>query len=172
MKLISKNIVLRTVELKDASFIYKMRQNKSKTKYLSQVDGTLQDQENWIQKYKEREKDNQEFYFVIEKKDQEKLGLIRIYDLKDDSFCWGSWLIKNDAPKYTAIESALQIYEFGFYKLKFNNSHFDVRKNNIKVVAFHKRFGAEIVYENELDYFFIFKKETYEKTKKRYRRYF
>ena len=118
--------------------------------------GTVESQKEWIKNYKQREKDKKEFYFLIESKDEEKLGLVRMYDFRNDSFCWGSWLIKEDAPKTTAIESALQIYEFGFYSLGFEKSHFDVRKGNDKVISFHQRFGAKIVDEDELDYFFNF----------------
>ena len=171
MLLSGKNINLRTVEIEDAYFIYTMRQNQNKTKYLSKVTGTVDSQKEWIKNYKQREEDKKEFYFIIESKNEEKLGLVRMYDFKNESFCWGSWLIKEDAPKTTAIESALQIYEFGFYKLGFEKSHFDVRKGNDKVIAFHRRFGAKIVDENELDYFFNFEKESYEITKKKYKRY-
>jgi RimJ/RimL family protein N-acetyltransferase len=148
-----------------------MRQNEDKTKYLSKIDGTIETQKEWIKDYKERENKNQEFYFVIESKKQEKLGLVRMYDFKDKSFCWGSWLIKKDAPKTTAIESALQIYEFGFYNLEFEKSHFDVRKGNDKVIAFHKRFGAKIVDENDIEYFFNYEKSDYEAIKEKYRRF-
>ena len=171
MKISGKNINLRVVDTEDALFIFTMRQNQDKTKYLSKVTGTVDDQKAWIEQYKQREKDRKEFYFVIESKDGEKLGLVRMYDFKDDSFCWGSWLIKEDAPKSTAIESALQIYEFGFYGLGFAKSHFDVRKGNDKVIAFHQRFGAKIVSEDKLDYFFNFEKSEYEITKEKYKRY-
>ena len=152
-------------------FINFHRQNQNKTKYLSKVIGTVESQKEWIKSYKKREETKEEFYFVIESKDEDKLGLVRMYDFQDDSFCWGSWLIKEGAPKTTAIESALQIYEFGFYDLKFKKSHFDVRKGNDKVVAFHQRFGAKIINEDELDYFFNFEKNDYEITKEKYKRY-
>jgi RimJ/RimL family protein N-acetyltransferase len=171
MIIYGKNINMRTVETEDAEFIYTMRKNEDKTKCLSKVIGTIESQKEWIKSYKQREEAKEEFYFVIESKDKEKLGLVRMYDFKDESFCWGSWLIKEDAPKSTAIESALQIYEFGFYNLKFQKSHFDVRKGNDKVIAFHQRFGAKIVDEDELDYFFNFEKNDYEITKERYKRY-
>ena len=171
MLLLGKNINMKTVETKDAEFIYTMRKNQDKTKYLSKVTGSVESQKEWINNYKTREEEQQEFYFVIESKDEEKLGLVRMYDFKDNSFCWGSWLIKEDAPKTTAIESALQIYEFGFYGLGFEKSHFDVRKGNDKVIAFHQRFGAKIVDEDELDYFFNFEKSDYEITKEKYKRY-
>jgi RimJ/RimL family protein N-acetyltransferase len=171
MTLCGKNINMRTVEINDAEFIYTMRQNEAKTKYLSKVNGNVESQKEWIANYKQREEDKKEFYFVIESKNEQKLGLARMYDFQNDSFCWGSWLIKEDAPKTTAIESALQIYEFGFYGLKFEKSHFDVRKGNDKVVAFHQRFGAKIVDEDELDYFFNFEKNDYKITKEKYKRY-
>lgn len=166
-----KNINMKTVEVEDAEFIYTMRQNQDKTKFLSKVGGTIETQKEWIKNYKQREAYKEEFYFVIESKNQEKLGLVRMYDFQEDSFCWGSWLIKEDAPKTTAIESALHIYEFGFYSLGFEKSHFDVRKGNDKVIAFHQRFGANIVDEDELDYFFNFEKSDYEITKEKYKRY-
>ena len=171
MEISGKNINFRTVEIEDAVFIFEMRQNTLKTKYLSKFEGKVEDQKTWIQDYKQREKEKKEFYFVIGSKENEKLGLVRMYDFKDDSFCWGSWLIKEDAPKTTAIESALQVYEFGFYTLGFEKSHFDVRKGNDKVIAFHQRFGAKIVSEDELDYFFNFEKIDYEISKVKYKRY-
>jgi len=170
-----KNIILRTVEIEDAEFVYTMRQNKNKTKYLSKIKGTVEDQKEWIRKYKKREKNKQEYYFVIESKEKEKLGLVRMYDFKIingfNSFCWGSWIIKDNAPKTTAIESALQIYEFGFFKLNFDMSHFDVRKENERVIAFHKRFGAKIIDEDKLNYYFYFLKEYYEKVRLKYKKF-
>lgn len=171
MLLTGKNINLRTVEIEDAEFIYSMRKNEVKTKYLSRVNGILKDQIEWIENYKQKENEKKEFYFLIESKDGDKLGLVRMYDFQGNSFCWGSWLIKEDAPKTTAIESALQIYEFAFYKLGFEKSHFDVRKGNEKVIAFHQRFGANIVKEDGMDYFFNFDKKDYEITKEKYKRY-
>lgn len=171
MRLEGKNIILQTVCEDDAEFIFFMRQNEDKTKFLSRVHGTISDQRNWIKNYLQREEKKQEFYFVIESKKNEKMGLVRLYDFQKESFCWGSWLIKEGAPQTTAIESALQIYEFAFYKLGFERSHFDVRKGNEKVIAFHQRFGAKIVDEDELDYFFNFEKKDYEIIKEKYKRY-
>lgn len=171
MQISGKNINLRTVTTDDAEFIFDLRKNVHKTKYLSKVEGTVEDQKQWINQYKTREINQEEYYFIIESKIHEKLGLVRMYDFKDNSFCWGSWLIKDTAPKTTAIESALQIYEFAFYQLEFNQSHFDVRKGNDKVIAFHQRFGASIVNENNLDYFFEMQKQDYEKIRKKYKRY-
>ena len=75
MIIYGKNINMRTVTIADAEFIYNMRQNQDKTKYLSKITGTVESQKEWIRSYKQRE---EEFYFVIESKDSEKLGLVRM----------------------------------------------------------------------------------------------
>lgn len=56
MILSGKNINMRTVEIDDAEFIFTMRQNESKTKYLSKVSGSVETQKEWIKNYKQREK--------------------------------------------------------------------------------------------------------------------
>lgn len=161
-----KNINLRLVKLEDAEFIVSLRQGQ-KGKYLSKI-GDVSTQKAWILDYKTRETRNKEFYYIIESKNEEKLGTIRIYDFRGESFCWGSWIVKDNAPILTAIESALCMYQYAFETLGFKQSHFDVRKENVKVVAFHKRFGAKIIKENELDYFFSLSKEMFMQKKRRF----
>lgn len=171
MEINGKSINLRLVEVDDAEFIYNLRKNSKKMQYLSSTDGTVSDQRQWVRDYKKREQDNQEYYFIIESKQKEPLGLVRMYGFIDKSFCWGSWLIKENAPTSTAIESALQIYEFAFYHLAFSQSHFEVQKGNDKVIAFHKRFGAKVLDQNDEEYFFIITKKKYENARKKYKRY-
>ncbi|TQR33747.1 N-acetyltransferase [Campylobacter sp. MIT 99-7217] len=167
----SKSINMRLVQVSDASFILELRSNVNKNKFLSPTTQTLKAQEEWIYTYKQREKENKEFYFVIESKSGEKLGVVRTYDFRDNSFCWGSWIIKDEAPADTAIQSVLQIYIFAFEILGFEQSHFDVRKQNSKVIAFHKRFGAKIIREDEDNFYFIFLKKDFEITKTKYKKY-
>ena len=166
-----KNINLRTAEVEDASFILELRMQIQKTQFLSQVKNDLTKQQAWLKGYKQKEQAGLEYYFVIESKQAEKLGLVRVYDLQPDSFCWGSWLIKDSAPSTTAIESALLVYEFGFGELQYKKSHFDVRKGNERVIAFHKRFGANVVNEDELNLYFIYLLENYLNIKQKYKRY-
>lgn len=171
MKITGKTIALRTAEISDAEFILQLRTQSDKTQFLSQVENDLAKQQAWLKAYKHKEKNGEEYYFVIESKTGESLGLVRVYDLQPDSFCWGSWLIKDEAPKTTAIESALLIYEFGFGQLGYTKAHFDVRKGNQRVIAFHQRFGARIVDEDELNYYFNYTLEDYLTIKEKYRRF-
>jgi RimJ/RimL family protein N-acetyltransferase len=172
MRLIQgKKINLRSADIKDAEFILEMRMQVHKTQFLSQIDNSLQKQQAWLKAYKDKEKAGLEYYFVIESKQAEQLGLVRVYDLHSESFCWGSWLIKDSAPLTTAIESALLVYEFGFGELKYKKAHFDVRKGNERVIAFHERFGATVIGEDELNFYFNYSLKNYLKIKQKYRRY-
>ncbi|BBP43098.1 GNAT family N-acetyltransferase [Thiosulfativibrio zosterae] len=172
MKLIQgKNINLRPARVEDAEFILGLRLQQHKTQYLSEVENNLAKQLAWLKSYLQKEQQGLEYYFVIESKQHENLGLVRVYDLQPNSFCWGSWLIKDDAPKTTAIESALLVNEFGFGELGYKQAHFDVRKGNERVIAFHQRFGASITHEDELNYYFNYKHEDCLQIKQKYRRY-
>lgn len=167
-----KHIRLRLVVEGDAEFILALRTDTLKSRHLSRVENDLEKQKAWIVNYKKREKAGREYYFVIGDLEGERLGVVRLYDFRGDSFSSGSWLIKDGSPNYTAIESALAGYEFGFYQLGFSRSHFDVRKTNKRVVDFHRRFGALITSEDELNYFFSFSREKYLKIRQRFSRYF
>ena len=51
------------------------------------------------------------------------------------------------------------IYEFAFTTLGFNSSEFEVNKNNGKVVSYHKKSGAQIIREDDVNYYFRVNKE-------------
>jgi RimJ/RimL family protein N-acetyltransferase len=165
-RITGKSIDLRRVRVEDAAFVLKLRMDPGLNAHLSTTPPDLQAQADWIARCRQ---DPGQFYFIVQSKDGEPQGTIRIYDLQPDSFCWGSWIIQPGAPRKAAIESALLIYEFGFYALGFKQCHFDVRKDNVKVIDFHKRFGAKVVGETEQDYLFKFHLADYEATREQYR---
>jgi len=166
----SKHLILRLVEINDAEFIFELRRKRGK--YLSPT-ASLEQQVKFIQEYKEREEEGKEYYFVIiKKKDKDRLGVVRVYDLRiingKRSFSWGSWIIKDGVPNYVAVESALIVYEFGFFIMHCDLSHFDVVKVNKPVVSFHKKFGARIISEDAKNFYFYFSKEDYLKIRKKF----
>lgn len=167
-----KTIYLQLVDVDDAPFILDLRTDDNLNKYLSSIQNDLSKQEDWIRQYKEREKKKIEFYFIVSsKKTGEKWGAFRLYDFRDDSFSLGSWIIKKGAPISISIESALGAYEFAYGYLGFKRAHFEVRKANEKIVAFHKRFGSVIVDEDDLNYYFYQTKEDYYFIREKYKRY-
>lgn len=167
----AKSIKLRLVETSDAEFILNLRLDEKYNSFISKVDNDLDSQRSWIEKYKKDEKNNRQFYFIIETVDGKRCGTVRIYDLTADSFCWGSWILNHDKTRYSSIESALLVYQYGFEKLGFDKCHFDVMKDNTKVVEFHKRFGAKIVREDAVNFYFQITKDDVEKNTKKFEKF-
>jgi len=166
-----KNIRLRYVEIDDAGYILSLRMDERLNTYMSKVNGNLDLQIEWIRDYKDRERKKEEYYFIIEDKKSTSVGTVRMYDFVDKSFSWGSWMVTDSAPRYTAIESALLIYELAFFKLGFVGSHFEVRKGNERVRDFHLRFGAVQTGEDDINYYFNISKNDYEKTRPKYEKF-
>jgi hypothetical protein len=149
---------LRLVEPDDAEFIVQLRSDTALNKHLSHVDGSVSAQRKWIEQYKAREAQGEEFYFKVRHQLRD-LGVVRMYDFQGDSFGWGSWIILPDRPAGLVTYSAFMIYEMGFDVLGFQQSHFEVRLQNTKVIDFHDRSGAIRTTQDTLNQYFIFPKE-------------
>lgn len=144
-------LVFRNATVADAEFILSLRTDTEKSRYLSATANDLGAQREWLEKY--NSSDGQA-YFIIQYQGRD-IGTVRLYDAKGDSFCWGSWILTNDRPRHAAMESSLMVYAYACDHLGFRACHFDVRKGNDRVVAFHHRFGAECVSESDQDFFFV-----------------
>jgi len=169
-----KTIEFRLVHPTDAEFIYNLRMNPKFNTHLSTVSGDVKNQIDWLEAYKKREQAGIEYYFIIERKAPRiPIGVVRVYDFVGDrkSFSWGSWILNDSKTTSSAIESALIIYDFGFSVLGFTSCHFDVRKDNEKVISFHEKCGAFKVDEDEQNIFYNINPETYTKFSETYAKY-
>ena len=155
------NLLFRFVRKEDAAFIIQLRTDPSLSKYLSSTSADLESQIKWIEKYQLREENQEEFYFIALTKEGEQLGLNRIYNIEADAFEIGSWLYKPGLAFKTPILGDLCIRDFGFEKLSKRYCKFEVRKNNLSVVRYHKRFNPEIIDEDDLNYYFRLSYENY-----------
>lgn len=154
MTLTSTTIHFRPAEVSDARFIHSLRVDPKFNRHLSSVDDDIAKQEAWMREYKKREELKSEYYYIIQRNsDSLPVGTVRIYDFIADarSFCWGSWILNENKTRYAAIECALLIYDFAFFELGFERCHMDIRKQNTKVIDFHKRLGVRIIGETEED---------------------
>lgn len=137
-------IQLIPVRPQHAAYIYSLRINPTLNAHLSAAPDSPESQAAWIAKYMEREKAGKEYYFLITRLDGTPCGTVRLYDFRSDSFCWGSWILDANKTRFAAIESALLVYQIGFDYLRFPQSHFDVRRENTRVINFHIRLGSEV----------------------------
>lgn len=147
-RLQGRTLVMRDVRSSDAAFILDLRTDERKNQHLSKVSGELADQVRWLEQYQLRAN---EAYFIIETMDGKALGTVRFYDARGKSFGWGSWVLSAVAPSSAAIESAMMVYAYALDTLGFEEAHFQVRRENQKVWAFHERFGAQRVAQNDLE---------------------
>lgn len=165
-KVIGKTVVLRNATVDDAEFILGLRTDPVKGRFLSATSNDVEMQKAWLAKYAG---DNSQVYFIIEDMQGERYGTVRLYDQQGDSFCWGSWILREGRPSGFAYESALMVYSFAL-TLGFTACHFDVRKGNESVWQFHERFGAVRSGETELDYLYTISLEAINAALAKYRK--
>jgi len=165
--IIGQNLTFRDAMINDAAFIVELRTNEKKSAHISKISTDVKQQEAWLEKYS---KDCEQVYFIILNKERERVGAVRLYDIQGDSFCWGSWILKEGAASSYAIESALLVYHFAL-SLGFECAHFDVRKGNESVWKFHERFGAVKASETNDDYLYNISLEAIQQSLKKYSKY-
>ncbi|UYP67450.1 GNAT family N-acetyltransferase [Thalassobacter stenotrophicus] len=157
------SLSLRLVQPQDAIYIHSLRMDPTYNTHLSTVSGSVQDQADWITRYKTREAAGSEYYYVIERRaDTRPCGVVRLYDITPDRFTWGSWILDHNKPRKAALESAVLIYKLGFEILGKTVSVFDVRCDNLNTLAFHRRFGAVETGQSAQDVFFNYRKAQFE----------
>lgn len=159
-KLQGKYVNLRDVTYDDVEFILQLRCNEKKAKFLHKTDYDKEKQRAYLEKYF---KLDNEWYFIIENKQQKPIGTIRIYDIHQESFCTGSWIMIDGVSSEECFEGIFLTYRYGFQTLCFNKQHIEVRKGNIKVLRFHKTMGAKSTGETELEYLFEYDRDEYMK---------
>lgn len=164
-RITGKNLVLRDATTNDAAFIFSLRTDSRKSQHLSHTSPELEKQIAWLEAYKSKV---DQAYFIIENLVGEPLGTVRLYDPQDDSFCWGSWILKDGAPQSSAIESALIVYLYAFDNLNFSYARFDTRKKNESVWKFNERLGAVRMAESEQDYHYKISSEAFYSSCQRY----
>ncbi len=155
------NLTLRLIRPEDADYVHGLRTDPAYNRHLSEVRGTAEDQRRWIDTYKAREAALRELYYVIERKDGTRCGVVRLYDISTDSFTWGSWILDHNKTPKAALESAVLIYMIGFDALGLEKAVFDVRLDNEGTLAFHRRFGATEIRHDDQDIYFVYPRDRF-----------
>jgi RimJ/RimL family protein N-acetyltransferase len=155
------NLTLRLIRPEDADYVHGLRTHPAYNHHLSEVRGTAEDQRRWIEAYKAREAALRELYYVIERKDGTRCGVVRLYGIATASFTWGSWILDHNKTPKAALESAVLIYRIGFDALGLEKAVFDVRLDNDVTLAFHRRFGATEIRRDDRDIYFVYPRDRF-----------
>jgi RimJ/RimL family protein N-acetyltransferase len=160
MTISDHHISLRLVDVTDAPFILALRLSP-RGRFLSPVDDDLRKQEEWLRQYKLREAKGEEYYFIIHHATAGDVGTTRLCRITATSFEWGSWILKEGAPRESAMISACLVHDLGLLRMKCDRAYFVVRKANLKTIAFTRRFGASVTGEDDSDVFMAITREAY-----------
>lgn len=131
---------LRPVAIEDAAFINALRRSPHAVGAIGDTDADITKQVRWLETYFERGGD---YYFCIEAPIGHTVGTIGLYDIQGNEGDSGRWIITPGIP--AAPGSILLLYSFAFGTLNLNALHFDVVRENTKVVSFHKKYGATMI---------------------------
>lgn len=152
----------RLVNEDDAEFIVALRSNDKLGRFIHASNGSVEKQIEWTREYKKRETAGLDYYFIFSR-DDEDFGLCRIYniDWTHLSYTSGSWVCKQNVPKTWVMLTSVIIDEIAYEILGLLINISDIRKENTKVVRFHRDvIGLEQYGETDLDYLFISTPET------------
>jgi hypothetical protein len=155
---------VRLVKENDAHKILELRTNLQLSKHLHRTEANIEKQKLYLRDYKNREEKGIEYYFAfLIIGNSEPIGFYRIHniDFKNKSFSIGSWIFQQEIPENLAIFGDIISKEFGFEFLNLETCYFDVRRNNKKVLDYHKLFSPTFIREDEEEnnYFYLRKKD-------------
>lgn len=130
-------INLRSVEEKDAAFIFALRQDKERTQFIHSISGTVEDQKQWIKKQRERDGD---YYFIAEDKTGKPLGTVGYYDIKGKNGEMGRMVINGTFAQN--CDAIVQLRKFAFDIIGADYVRCTVVNGNKPVIAQLKRLGG------------------------------
>lgn len=135
----------RFVNEGDAEFIYLLRSDPQISRYIHDIEGGVENQRQWIRKYKEREDRGEEYYFIFYR-GEKKVGLCRIYSIKGTTFTSGSWVMVPDSSMEDIMAVPVITREFAFETLglEFEDNYDACHVDNKKVIKFNLSFGCKI----------------------------
>ena len=145
---------LRFVEPNDVHLVYDLTPDLS-----------LADRRRWLQEYKSREAQGEEFNFIVVENGRDA-GLVCMNDFGtiggEASFRWGDF-VSHQPGLITA--TALTIYSLGFDALGYARAHLTVSRSEPALSAFHLSTGADLEFADGDHSYYRFGSETYDKVR-------
>lgn len=136
--IVGKFINLYSVSEEDAEFTLKVRQDMRLTRYLPQLNISLDAQKEWIRSQRRKEGD---YFFVAKDHFDNYIGTVGIYDIKGST---------GEGGRLTSIGNALQsveiqylIFRFDFEKLGLKEVTTIVYAENESALKLSEKFGVK-----------------------------
>ena len=170
IKALKYGLRVRLVNENDANKIVQLRTDSTLSRHIPKTDKNVEKQKQYIRDYKTRELNGLEYYFAYSNiESAEPIGFYRVHsiDFKNRTFTIGSWIFERSVSERIPIIADILSKSFGFVELNLETCYFDVRRNNKKVLRYHKLFSPIFIREDdEENNFFYLKKEDFNKNSK------
>lgn len=149
-------IKLRLVEESDAAFILELRTDERNSRYISPTENSLEHQIDWIRKYKVREEQGQEYYFIASDLSGVQFATFRLYPWRDGEMEVGSWVSKPGHDKPWNILRMLMTMQSYFYdQLGLEKVMYRVKKENRAMNKFVS-LGGRVPFEEDEEFFYYY----------------
>jgi len=172
--IVGKFCYLQQIELPDAQLIFDLRTKRTKDNFLKITNGNVNDQEQYLLKYFEKFRNNEEIYYkIIDIKNNKACGVLRVTELnKQEIFNWQSYVVIESTDPNIVIDAMLMVYRIGFDFLDRNIcGNWEVDKNFVKMMKMHEIMNmAKIVGENEKYFLVTVKKHDFIENYPRYKK--
>lgn len=135
----------RLVQESDAEFIYRLRSDSEKSKYIHDIEGGVENQIEWIRNYKVREEEGTDYYFIFFRGNI-PVGLNRIYSIHDKTFTGGSWVMAPEATMEEVIACPIMMREIAFevIGMEFEDDYDACHIENKRVIRYNLLSGMKI----------------------------
>ncbi|AVM52304.1 GNAT family N-acetyltransferase [Bacteroides zoogleoformans] len=135
----------RLVEESDAEFIFRLRSDATRSKYIHDIEGGVENQVEWIRNYKKREEEGTDYYFIFYR-DEIPVGLNRIYSIHDRTYTGGSWVMAPEASMEEVIACPIMMREIAFEVcgMEFEDDYDACHVDNKKVIKYNLMSGMKI----------------------------
>lgn len=155
---------VRLVNESDAEFIVELRTDERLSTFIHSTNNDVEEQKEWIRSYKIREQKGLDYYFIYTYNGQ-RMGVNRLYDISSEEFTGGSFIFKKKCPfEYPVLATLIQL-DIAFNILNKNKANGDIRLGNKKVIKFHKLLNVEFTNQDELNQYYIYSREVFNKQK-------
>ena len=136
---------VKLVNYDNAEFILSLRSDRNRTRYMLTLKNNIEYQKKWIQKYKRREREGLDYYFIYYNLENKPIGLSRVSNIslikKTAKDC--SWIVE-EGLKYEAIKMIIMRNELVFNLLEINTLWGEVHKKNRRAIRILKLLGSKL----------------------------
>lgn len=153
-------LTVRLVNESDTEYILSLRTDKKLSKYIHKTDDSVAKQLDWFKKYKIRESENRDYYFLY-LKDGKPVAVNRVYNICEYFGTPGSWLCSPNNDIEVSMATHFILHDIIFEILQLDFTVFDVQKANKQVWKMHIKCGAKMVSESDIYYYFVTTKQDY-----------